>query len=250
MKIPYIKIPIADIAAYIAPFSFEAKGKIFQAVLDFGLYQEWADLELSEREQIGYAEVREIVENEIKSYKIFCKKQKENAKKAWSKQIKIETGKKQHHDGANALPDTSSTIMPNPARTLCHTEAEAKAETDINKLLTSAEKSARKVEPKPDPKTKPKLNKLQEFSNAVLAEFEELETSEQIAVWFKRNCRCLTDILKFCGGEIPIALATIRVCVERLEKAGLSGGYEAVCRNLPEYYHEAKKRLAGGVYAN
>ena len=27
------------------------------------------------------------------------------------------------------------------------------------------------------------------------------------------------------------------------------GGYEAVCRLLPEYYQEAKKRLAGGVYA-
>lgn len=226
MKIPYIKIPIADVSAYISSFSDEAKGKILQAVLDFGLYQEWADLDLSEREKIGYAAVQEIVENEIKSYKKFCREQKNKAKKMWDK--------KQNHDEAAA--------MPNPKFTKCQTETETKAETDINKQHTAAP-GAGQVNPKP------KLNKLQEFSNAVLAEFEELETKDQIAVWFKRNCRCLSDILKFCGGEIPVGLSVIRVCVERLEKAGLSGGYEAVCRNLPEYYHEAKKRLAGGVYA-
>lgn len=226
MKIPYIKIPIADVSAYISSFSDEAKGKILQAVLDFGLYQEWADLELSEREKIGYAAVQEIVENEIKSYKKFCREQKNKAKKMWDK--------KQNHDEAAA--------MPNPKFTKCQTETEAKAETDINKQHTAA-LAAGQVKPNP------KLNKLQNFSNAVLAEFESLETKDQIAVWFKRNCRCLTDILRFCGGDIPTALETIHVCVERLEKAGLTGGYEAVCRNLPEYYQAAKKRLNGGVYA-
>lgn len=226
MKIPYIKIPIADVSAYISSFSDEAKGKILQAVLDFGLYQEWADLELSEREKIGYAAVQEIVENEIKSYKKFCREQKNKAKKMWDK--------KQNHDEAAA--------MPNPKFTTCQTETETKAETDINKQHTAAP-AAGQLKPNP------KLNKLQNFSNAVLAEFESLETKDQIAVWFKRNCRCLTDILRFCGGDIPTALETIRVCVERLEKAGLTGGYEAVCRNLPEYYQAAKKRLNGGVYA-
>lgn len=226
MKIPYIKIPIADVSAYISSFSDEAKGKILQAVLDFGLYQEWADLELSEREKIGYAAVQEIVENEIKSYKKFCREQKNKAKKMWDK--------KQNHDEAAA--------MPSPKFTKCQTETETKAETDINKQHT-ASLAAGQVKPNP------KLNKLQNFSNAVLAEFENLETKDQIAVWFKRNCRCLTDILRFCGGDIPTALETIRVCVERLEKAGLTGGYEAVCRNLPEYYQVAKKRLNGGVYA-
>lgn len=226
MKIPYIKIPIADVSAYISSFSDEAKGKILQAVLDFGLYQEWADLELSEREKIGYAAVQEIVENEIKSYKKFCREQKNKAKKMWDK--------KQNHDEAAA--------MPSPKFTKCQTETETKAETDINKQHTAAP-AAGQLKPNP------KLNKLQNFSNAVLAEFENLETKDQIAVWFKRNCRCLTDILRFCGGDIPTALETIRVCVERLEKAGLTGGYEAVCRNLPEYYQVAKKRLNGGVYA-
>lgn len=106
------------------------------------------------------------------------------------------------------------------------------------------------AEPEQENKPKPKkLNKLQEFSNAVIDQFENLENKDQIAVWFKRNCRCLTDILRFCGGDIQTAVETIRVCVERLEKAGLTGGYEAVCRNLPEYYQAAKKRLNGGAYA-
>lgn len=226
MKIPYIKIPIADVAAYLAPFGDTFKGRVFQAVLDFGLYQKWADLECNEREQIGYTAVKEIVENEIKSYKKFCREQKNKAKKMWDK--------KQNHDEAAA--------MPNPKFTKCQTETETKAETDINKQHT-ASLAAGQVKPNP------KLNKLQNFSNAVLAEFENLETKDQIAVWFKRNCRCLTDILRFCGGDIPTALETIRICVERLEKAGLTGGYEAVCRNLPEYYQAAKKRLNGGVYA-
>ena len=51
MKIPYIKIPIADIYAYLAPLDDASKGRIFNAVLEFGLYQNWADLELSETGQ-------------------------------------------------------------------------------------------------------------------------------------------------------------------------------------------------------
>lgn len=108
-----------------------------------------------------------------------------------------------------------------------------------NKLLT-ADKAAGQAEKSPKPK---KLNNLQEFSNRVIAEFEDLHTQDQIAVWFKRNCRNLSDILKFCGGDIDIGLECIAVCVERLEKAGLKGGYEAVCRNLPDYYREACQRV-------
>lgn len=112
-----------------------------------------------------------------------------------------------------------------------------------NKLLT-ADKAAGQAEKSPKPK---KLNNLQEFSNRVIAEFEDLHTQDQIAVWFKRNCRNLSDILKFCGGDIDIGLECIAVCVERLEKAGLKGGYEAVCRNLPDYYREACQRVKARV---
>lgn len=111
--------------------------------------------------------------------------------------------------------------------------------SDVDNKLLTADKAAGQAEKSP----KPKLNNLQEFSNRVIAEFEDLQTQDQIAVWFKRNCRNLSDILKFCGGDIDIALECIAVCVERLEKAGLKGGYEAVCRNLPDYYREACQRF-------
>ena len=125
-------------------------------------------------------------------------------------------------------------------------EEQSKEVVSKEELLTADKAAEPEQENKPAPK---KLNKLQEFSNAVIDQFENLENKDQIAVWFKRNCRCLTDILRFCGGDIQTAVETIRVCVERLEKAGLTGGYEAVCRNLPEYYQAAKKRLNGGAYA-
>ena len=146
-----------------------------------------------------------------------------------------------------------------------NTEAEAEAETEDNKLLTAPQKNGagkecEKTEPekiKTEPvkksetplfggekflKKKRELNQLQQFSNAVLSEFEEPMDDVQKRIWFKRNARCLTDILNFCGKDIPLALATIGECADRLQRAGLSGGYEAVCRNLPEYYAEAKKK--------
>lgn len=100
MKIPYIKIPITDVAAYIAPFSAAEKGLIFQAVLNFGLYQKWDDLELSQAALVGYSNVQEIVENEIKSYKKFCKEQKQKIKKFWQQN--------QKHDDTNVLPERNN----------------------------------------------------------------------------------------------------------------------------------------------
>ena len=226
MKIPYIKIPIADISAYLAPFDNETKGKIFQAVLDFGLYQKWNDLELPERSQVGYTAVQEIVENEIKSYKKFCKSQKQKIKNHWDK-IK-------NTDDTNVLPQRNNHIK-------------TETETDINKLLTNtAQKSADCKQEKSK-----KLNDLQKFSNAVIENFEQnVQTPEQKRIWFRRNCRCLTDILNYCGKNIPLALGTIEACAARLQKANLSGGYEAVCRNLPEYMGQAQKDEMEVKYAS
>lgn len=109
-------------------------------------------------------------------------------------------------------------------------------DSDINKQHT-APKAAGSV---PKPK---QLNDLQKFAKAVAERFEEPMDRVQLGIWYKRNCRCLTDILNFCGKNIPLGLETISVCVRRLEKAGLSGGYEAVARNLPEYLAQAKKQM-------
>ena len=124
MKIPYIKIPIADVSAYLAPYSFDIKGKIFQAVLNFGLYQKWDDLELPEHAQLGYTAVQEIVENEIKSYKKFCKEQKQKIKNHWEK---IKSA-----DDTNVLPERNY-------------QAETKTKADINKEIQ------KKAEPEKKP---------------------------------------------------------------------------------------------------
>ncbi len=310
MKIPYIKIPIADVSAYLAPFDNETKGKIFQAVLDFGLYQKWTDLELPERGQIGYSNVQEIVENEIKNTRKFLKSQVQKAKKRWAQ--------KQQHDEATALPSTvynlcqDTAVIPTqpknfsfknsntddtaalpPRNNQTETEKEKenalekRKEKDIKEKKKDTQKEKEKLTAAPaagpvdlfaqkDPKTnsqppspglwppspargegekptKPKreLNALQQFSNAVLENFEpHVQTPEQKRIWFKRNCRCLTDILTFCGENIPLALGAIETCVLRLQKANLSGGYEAVCRNLPEYMAQAQKDNLEANYAS
>lgn len=231
MKIPYIKIYTADILAKSRRLSAEQIGQALLGICEQAFENDTDYVPQTETEKalfdmlIGW-----------KNESVSALKQKKKAGRLGAQKT---NEKRKLSDGGTAA---LSAVGTRKRHTETETDTETETETDINKQLTAAP-AAGPVNPKP------KLNKLQEFSNAVLAEFEELETKDQIAVWFKRNCRCLSDILKFCNGEIPVGLAVIRVCVERLEKAGLSGGYEAVCRNLPEYYHEAKKRLAGGGYA-
>lgn len=227
MKIPYVKVYTADLLAKSRRLTPEQIGRAILGICEQAFenatdYSPQTDAEKALFDMlIGW-----------KNESVSALKQKKKAGRLGAQKT---NEKRKLSDGGTAALSAVGT-----RKRHIETDTDTETETDINKQLTAAPAAEQ---------AKPKLNKLQEFSNAVLAEFEELETKDQIAVWFKRNCRCLSDILKFCNGEIPVGLAVIRVCVERLEKAGLSGGYEAVCRNLPEYYHEAKKRLAGGVYA-
>lgn len=91
------------------------------------------------------------------------------------------------------------------------------------------------------PKTK-KLNNLQEFSNMVLERFEHIENDVQKGIWFKRNSRCLSDILNYALGDKDLACEMISCTCAFLKQNRLSGGYEAVCRQLPRWYEEALKR--------
>lgn len=227
MKIPYVKIYTADILAKTRKLTPEQIGRAVVGICEQAF-----------ENQTDYAPKTDA-EKALFDMLIGWKNESVSALKQKKKAGRLGA---QKTNEKRKLLDGGTAAMPAVGTPERQTETDTDTETDINKLPT-ADHAAGQVNPKP------KLNKLQEFSNAVLAEFEELETKDQIAVWFKRNARCLSDILRFCGGDIPTALATIRVCVERLEKAGLTGGYEAVCRLLPEYYQEAKKRLAGGVYA-
>lgn len=227
MKIPYVKIYTADILAKTRKLTSEQIGRAVVGICEQAF-----------ENQTDYAPKTDA-EKALFDMLIGWKNESVSALKQKKKAGRLGA---QKTNEKRKLLDGGTAAMPAVGTPERQTETDTDTETDINKLPT-ADHAAGQVNPKP------KLNKLQEFSNAVLAEFEELETKDQIAVWFKRNARCLSDILRFCGGDIPTALATIRVCVERLEKAGLTGGYEAVCRLLPEYYQEAKKRLEGGKYA-
>lgn len=138
----------------------------------------------------------------------------------------------------NVAVTVADTVAPTVADTVAP-QIRLDKNISIDKSILTADKAA---EPKKSAKPKRQLNNLQKFSNEVLANFEPEVTSDaQKAVWFRRNCRCLTDILQFCGGNIDLALGCIYVCGTRLQKANLRGGYEAVCRNLPDYFAEAKK---------
>lgn len=227
MKIPYVKIYTADLLAKSRKLTPEQIGRAMLGMCEQA-FENNTDYQPGTQAEQALFDMLLGWKNESVS----ALKQKKNAGRLGAKKT---NAKRKLSDGGTAALSAVGTCKR-------QTDTETDTETDINKQHTAAPAAGQE-------RPKPKLNNLQQFSNAVLAEFEELETKDQIAVWFKRNCRCLTDILKFCSGDIPTGLATIRVCVERLEKAGLSGGYEAVCRNLPEYYYEAKKRLAGGVYA-
>ena len=91
---------------------------------------------------------------------------------------------------------------------------------------------------------------LHAFAREVLAQFEPSIDAAQQDIWFKRNCRCLKDILDFCHGDKTLALTTIDVCLDGLENTGFNCGYEAILRNITNYYTEAEKRLREASYAH
>ncbi len=244
MKIPYIKIPITDMYAYLAPCPAEIKGKILEAILSYGMYQTWPTLVLDPAQEQAYSIVKQLIEREIKSYQKFCKEQKEKIKKYWNKT--------KNTDDTTVLPPRN-----NQTKQELKQEQEAKQKlkqkpeniniSTVPPALAQDRHVLSEVEKNP---TKPRVKtKLQEFSNEVLKRFEShVQTDKQKGIWFKRNCRCLKDILEFCNEDIPLALQTISTCAQGLAKAGLWGGYEAVCRNLPEYYDRAQQELERQTY--
>ncbi len=225
MKIPYIKIPITDMYAYLAPYPTQIKGQMLEAVLHYGMYQTWPDLSLSPAQQAGYLIVQQLIEREVKNYKKFCKEQKQKIKKYWS-----ET---KNADDTHVLPARN-----NPSKQ----EQETKQEQE-NITTSTAQPAAQAVSALEKKISKTGTLPL-EFVEQVISRFESaVQTPMQRGVFVKRNARCLKDIFDFCDQDIALALQTISVCVRRLQKAGLTGGYEAVCRNLPEYYEKAKQEL-------
>lgn len=273
MKIPYVKIYTADLLAKARKLSPEQIGRAMLGLCEQAFENQTAYKPRNEDERAFY---EMLLGWKNASVSVIKSRKKAGRKGGLATQSKLKLS-----DGSNASPLASSknfSLLQADKQALLEKRQFSdgstailpvepqKRENEEKEKVTQKEKEAREkkiltadcaaglahltAEPTPIPNLKPKLNKLQEFSNAVLAEFEEEMNDTQKGIWFKRNCRCLADILNYCGKDIPLALQTVRVCTERLEKAGFTGGYEAVCRNLPEYYQQAKKRLEGVNYAN
>ena len=272
MKIPYVKIYTADLLAKARKLSPEQIGRAVVGVCEQAFENQTAYKPINEEERSFYEMLLNWKNASVSVIK--------SRKKAGRKGGLATQSKSKLSDGSNASPFASSknfSLLQADKQALLEKRQFSdgstailpvepqKREKEEKEKVTQKEKEEREkkiltadcaaglahltAEPTPIPNLKPKLNKLQEFSNAVLANFENPMNDTQKGIWFKRNCRCLADILNYCGKDIPLALQTVSVCTERLEKAGFTGGYEAVCRNLPEYYQQAKKRLEVN-YAN
>ena len=229
MKIPYIKIPITDMYAYLAPCSPEIKGKIFEAVLSFGMYRAWPHLALEGAQEQAYTIVKQLIEREIKSYQKFCKEQKQKAKKLWDK--------KQNHVEAVAMPLRQ-------CQSKQEQEAKQKQELELENINTPIPPTSQGEQVSSFSQKELEKTRLWAFANEVIKHYEaSVQTEEQKAIWFHKNRRQLRDIFEFCGKDTTLALRTILKCIERLKESGLSGGYAAVCRNLPDYYTQAKQEL-------
>ncbi len=235
-KIPYIKIPITDMYAYLAPCTPQTKGEILQAILAFGMYQTWPNLALDPVAQQAYSIVKQLIEREVESYQKFCKEQKQKIKKYWNK--------KQNNDDTTVLPGRNNQLKQ---------EQELKQETkpkqeqeEINTPIPPMPPSAQGESTCPGDFQKNSTHnpRLLAFANQVLACYEaNVKTDIQKSIWLRKNRRHLRDILNFCGADITLALRTIRVCILHLKQAGLSGGYAAVCRHLPDYAAQAQQEL-------
>lgn len=220
--------------AVVAKLSDKQAGVLFKSILDY------ADNGTSANFEDGMvAVVFEIVRQDIDytsaKYEEVCEKRKEAIKKRWAE-------KQKNRKNTNVYKCIQNNTN---AYKRIHNDNDVDNDNDIHTSINTCENNKLLTAPKaagsvPKPK---QLNDLQKFAKAVAERFEEPMDKVQLGIWYKRNCRCLTDILNFCGKNIPLGLETISVCVKRLEKAGLSGGYEAVARNLPEYLAQAKKQM-------
>lgn len=207
----------------VSKLSDKQAGALFKGILNYAENGTVANFE-DGAVIIAFEFVRQDLDYTAKKYAETCARRAESGKLGGL--AKVANASKCYQKQANASKAK-------------HNDNDVDNDTDINKQLTATKAAGNVQKPK-------QLTDLQKFAKAVSERFEDPMDRVQLGIWYKRNCRCLTDILNFCGKNIPLGLETISVCVKRLEKAGLSGGYEAVCRNLPEYHALAKKQMEVG----
>lgn len=217
----------ARLNGIVAKLSDKQAGVLFKGILDYAENGAVANFE-DNAVTVAFEFVRQDLDYAAKKYAETCARRAESGKKGG-----LANASKSKQMVANASKCYQMQAKDSKAKHI-DTDVDVDNDVDINKQqrLTAPKVAGAR-----------QLTDLQKFAKAVAERFEEPMDKVQLNIWYKRNCRCLTDILNFCGKNIPLGLETISVCVRRLEKAGLSGGYEAVARNLPEYLAQAKKQL-------
>ena len=244
MKLPYIKLYTADLLAASRNLTAEQVGAGIMSICELAFENDTAYDPQTAREITFFEMLTRWKEEAQEAYHTNQKKMKKARKSRWQKNENT-VGQSLKNDTTGALTQHTETNTETEPYTETKTETE-----DIN-ISTVHPAGAQDTPPSlpaqpttTGPATK---NNLQAFAREVLVHFEPPLDKKQQDIWFKRNCRCLKDILIFCHGDIPLALNTIEICLAQVEKAGFSAGYEAVLRNITNYYTKAKQQNEAGT---
>lgn len=238
MKIPYIKLYTADLLAVCRKMTDEQLGSAVLGICEQAFENDTAYLPQTLQEERLFGLLTQWKDEAQQSYQQNKKKMKKARSSRWKKPENI-VGQSLSNTTEGIVTQQTDTETETDTETDTETEAETEAETETISLTAQAPaaQGERAVFEKKTPLPA-------EFVDQVIARFEQaVTTAVQKEIFVRRNARCLKDILSFCDHDIPLALQTISVCARRLAKGGVSGGYEAVCRNLPEYYEKAKQEL-------
>ena len=218
MKIPYIKIYTADLLAVCRKLTDEQLGSAVLGICEQAFENDTAYLPDTPQEERLFALLTQWKDEALESYEQNKKKMKKARSARWKKQENV-VGKSLRNMFEGGIAQQTDT------------------ETETENISLTAQAPAAQGE-------RAKTPLPAEFVDRVIERFEQaVATPAQREIFVRRNARCLKDILGFCDHNISLALQTISVCARRLEQGGVSGGYEAVCRNLPEYYEKAKQEL-------
>jgi hypothetical protein len=230
MKIPYIKIYTADLLAVCRKLTDEQLGSAVLGICEQAFENDTTYLPDTPQEERLFALLTQWKDEALESYEQNKKKMKKARSARWKKQENV-VGKSLRNMFEGGIAQQTDT------ETKTETETETKTETETENISLTAQAPAAQGE-------RAKTPLPAEFVDRVIERFEQaVATPAQREIFVRRNARCLKDILGFCDHNISLALQTISVCARRLEQGGVSGGYEAVCRNLPEYYEKAKQEL-------
>ena len=222
MKIPYIKIYTADLLAVCRKLTDEQLGSAVLGICEQAFENDTAYLPDTPQEERLFALLTQWKDEALESYEQNKKKMKKARSARWKKQENV-VGKSLRNMFEGGIAQ--------------QTDTETDTETETENISLTAQAPAAQGE-------RAKTPLPAEFVDRVIERFEQaVATPAQREIFVRRNARCLKDILGFCDHNISLALQTISVCARRLEQGGVSGGYEAVCRNLPEYYEKAKQEL-------